>query len=58
MWTKPIAYRVACWVLRIDRNNVGEGDDDLTILEVVSAVHLRAVLGLQDGVDVTVEIDG
>jgi riboflavin kinase, archaea type len=47
---------IACWVFRTDRNNTGRGDHDLNVLEVVSSVHLRTVLGLQDGDEVMVQI--
>lgn len=47
---------IACWVFRTDRNNSGQGDHDLNVLEVLSSVHLRTVLGLQDGDEVTVQI--
>jgi CTP-dependent riboflavin kinase len=47
---------IACWVLRTDRNNRGEGDHDLNVLEIVSGAHLRTALGLQDGDGVTVEL--
>jgi CTP-dependent riboflavin kinase len=47
---------IACWVFRTDRNNSGQGDHDLNVLEVLSSVHLRSVLGLQDGDEVTVQI--
>ncbi len=48
---------IACWVFRTDRNNAGQGDHDLNVLEIVSSVHLRTVLGLHDGDEVKVEID-
>jgi CTP-dependent riboflavin kinase len=40
------------WVVRTDRNNAGTGHHPLTVVEVVSAAHLRTALGLQDGDDV------
>ena len=49
---------IACWVLRTDRNNQGLGDHDLDVLEFVSSMHLRSACGLEDGDEVSVEIDG
>jgi CTP-dependent riboflavin kinase len=48
---------VACWLLRTDKNNSGEGDHGLDVLELISAVHLRTALGLDDGDEVVVDID-
>ena len=47
-----------CWVVRTDKNNAGLGDHPLTVVEVVSTVHLRSVLGLHDGDEVRVELRG
>ncbi len=44
-----------CWVVRTDRNNAGTGDHRLTVVEVVSVVHLRTALSLQDGDGVTLD---
>jgi CTP-dependent riboflavin kinase len=46
---------VLCWVVRTDRNNAGVGGHPLTVVEVVSEVHLRSALDLQDGDEVTLE---
>ena len=48
---------IAGWIFRTDRNNLGDGDHAMNVLEVVAAVHLRAALGLRDGDEITVEID-
>lgn len=45
-----------CWVVRTDRNNAGTGHHPLTVLEVVSTVHLRSTLGLHDGDEVHLEV--
>jgi CTP-dependent riboflavin kinase len=47
----------SCWVLRTDRNNAGTGDHPLTVVEVVSTVHLRSALGLQDGDEVHLAVE-
>jgi CTP-dependent riboflavin kinase len=46
-----------CWVLRTDRNNAGTGDHPLTVVEVVSTLHLRSALGLQDGDEVHLRVE-
>jgi len=45
-----------CWVVRTDRNNAGTGNHPLTVVEVVSTVHLRTALNLQDGDEVTLNL--
>ena len=45
-----------CWVVRTDRNNAGTGHHPLTLMEVVSTVHLRSALGLHDGDEVRLEV--
>ncbi len=45
-----------CWLVRTDRNNAGTGHHPLTVVEVVSAVHLRTALNLQDGNEVTLDL--
>lgn len=55
-----IGCRVAdadCFLVRTDKNDSGEGDHPQTVVEVVSAVHLRTALGLQDGDEVVLELD-
>jgi riboflavin kinase, archaea type len=49
---------VGCWVMRTDKNNRGEGDHALEVIEVVAAVHLRSALHLGDGDPVVVEVSG
>jgi CTP-dependent riboflavin kinase len=46
-----------CWVVRTDRNNAGSGHHPLTVVEVVSTVHLRSVLGLNDGDEVRLDVE-
>ena len=48
---------VPCFVVRTDRNNAGQGDHPLDVVEVVAAVHLRTHLALVDGDEVVVELD-
>ncbi len=45
-----------CWAIRTDKNNAGMGDHPLTVVEVVSDVHLRTALDLQDGDEVVLEL--
>ncbi len=45
--------RFGCWILRTDRNNSGRGSHGLDVLEVVAAVHLRTVLHVGDGDEVS-----
>lgn len=45
-----------CWVVRTDRNNAGTGHHPLTVVEVVSTVHLRTAFGLDDGDEVRLEV--
>lgn len=45
-----------CWVLRTDKNNRGEGDHALDVIEIVSPMHLRNTLGIADGDEVVIEV--
>ena len=45
-----------CWVVRTDRNDAGTGHHPLTVVEVVSTVHPRSVLGLHDGDEVRLDL--
>lgn len=49
---------VAWFILRTDKNNQGEGDDAPNVIEVAAAVHLRSALGISDGDEVEVVIEG
>jgi len=44
------------WAVRTDKNNAGMGDHPLTVVEVVSDVHLRTALDLRDGDEVALEL--
>lgn len=48
---------VACWVMRTDKNNRGEGDHVLDVVELIAAVHLRSALDVGDGDPVVVEVE-
>jgi CTP-dependent riboflavin kinase len=48
---------LSCWILRTEKDNNGVGDHALSVLEIVSPLHLRTALGLHDGDDVQVEIE-
>lgn len=45
-----------CWIARTDKNNSGEGDHGLDVLELVAPVHLRTALSLVDGDHVVIEV--
>lgn len=49
---------VPAFILRTDKNNDGVGDHAPDIIEVAAATHLRSALGISDGDEVEVVIDG
>lgn len=49
---------VAAFILRTDKNNAGSGDHPLTVVEVAAATHLRTTLGVDDGDEVEVLVEG
>ena len=49
---------VPCWLLRTDKNNRGEGDHSLNVVELVAPLHLRTALRLADGDEVVIDILG
>ncbi len=48
---------VDCWVFRTDKNNRGEGDHGIDVVELVAAVHLRTTLGLEDGDELVINLN-
>lgn len=40
---------IAGFVIRTEKNEGGEGDHPLNVIEVISEIHLRDALGLKDG---------
>jgi riboflavin kinase, archaea type len=47
---------VEAFILRTDKNNDGRGDHEPNVIEIAAPVHLRSVLGLQDGDEVEVVV--
>lgn len=47
---------VEAFIARTDRNDAGTGAHSRRVIEVVSSVHLRDELGLEDGHEVTISI--
>ena len=46
------------YILRTEKNESGEGDHPLNIIEVVSDVNFRQLYGLKDGDTIIVELKG
>ncbi len=46
------------FILRTDKNDEGKGDHAPNVIEVAAAVHLRSILGISDGDEVEVVIEG
>jgi riboflavin kinase, archaea type len=47
---------VEAFIARTDRNDAGTGDHSRRVIEIVSSVHLRSELRLDDGDEVTISI--
>ena len=47
---------IDAFILRTDKNNIGEGDHPATVIEIAAPVRLRDALDLEDGTEVEVTV--